>query len=636
MTGPYLSIGRVERRLWTGNTEAISFEPGVNLLIGKPNTGKTQWLKIIDFLLGDPDAFENRFDEVLSEKYEAASAEVVVGSETLLVERRWRESGMKAKIIIDGEVIDAVDFQHRLMARLGIPILHYPKGNPQSGQTWPELSLRSLLRHIHRRQGFWSDLADKQPEGEQLACLLQFGGVAERIYSDEYGDLIGLTMEARRLAARLEQYSWTLNALARDLLDEDDPITKGVTRNAVEKADQDVTNRILELRAKRIAVIEEASRGSQAGKASRIAELSSQRAQLLVEGEAGEVRGRETGERLAGMQRYRSDLMEELSRLARAHDAGEILADLRITHCPACDQTLKAREHDAVHCHLCHQNLPDEPEMAELGDARLLFEQERVQGEVKEATDLVDLLNRDLTNQRKEWTRRKEALRQIENELAPARAAVAALIQENVSGIDVELGRLSERQRQITRLKAALKSGEDLQAQVDAIQAKIEPLQEIVDTTLRSVDFQAPADWLAEGMNAYLSQIDQLKPGSWGHSPVSVTLNTRGFDFRVGKRRWSAALGGSDTLYFLMAYHYGLLSLSDKPGMHYPGISIIDLPGDFLGESVEDKENFIVQPFIELLSTEPFEGAQVIITGAAFDGLTSVRRQTLREVYAGQ
>ena len=202
MTGPYLSIGRVERRLWTGNTEAISFEPGVNLLIGKPNTGKTQWLKIIDFLLGDPDAFENRFDEVLSEKYEAASAEVVVGSETLLVERRWRESGMKAKVIIDGEVIDAVDFQHRLMARLGIPILHYPKGNPQSGQTWPELSLRSLLRHIHRRQGFWSDLADKQPEGEQLVCLLQFGGVAESIYSDEYGDLIGLTMEARRLCRR--------------------------------------------------------------------------------------------------------------------------------------------------------------------------------------------------------------------------------------------------------------------------------------------------------------------------------------------------------------------------------------------------------------------------------------------------
>src|SRR5690606_7960900 len=141
-----------------------------------------------------------------------------------------------------------------------------------------------------------------------------------------------------------------------------------------------------------------------------------------------------------------------------------------------------------------------------------------------EASDLVDLLGRDVESQRKDWTRREEELRQLENELEPARAAVAALIQENVSAIDVELGRLSERQRQITRLKAALKSGDDLKSQVDAIQAKIQPLQEIVDATLKAVDFQAPAEWLAEGMNAYLTRIEQLKPGSWNHSPISITF----------------------------------------------------------------------------------------------------------------
>ena len=43
-----------------------------------------------------------------------------------------------------------------------------------SGQTWPELSFRTLLRHIYRQQRFWSDLADKQPEGDQHACLLHF------------------------------------------------------------------------------------------------------------------------------------------------------------------------------------------------------------------------------------------------------------------------------------------------------------------------------------------------------------------------------------------------------------------------------------------------------------------------------
>lgn len=636
MTQPYLSIGRVERRLWNGNTETISFRPGVNLLIGRPNTGKTQWLKLIDFLLGDPDGFENRFDEALSDKYEAALAELFIGDDRVLVERRWRESGLRTKVLVDGEPMDAVAFQHQLMNALGVPILHYPKGNPQSGQTWPELSLRSLLRHIHRQQRFWSDLADKQPEGEQLACLLQFGGIAEFVYSDEYGELIGLEIEARRLRTRLEQYGWTLDALARDLLDEGDALTRGVTRAAVDAADRKVTEQIEVLRAQRLRIIEGAAKSGGPAQNPRTATLSAKRAALLIEQEASDLHGRETSDRLAEMKRYQVDLTDELQRLARAEDAGELLADLRITHCPACDQTLKSRSVDPHHCHLCHQSVPDEPEMRELGDARLAFERERLHGEVKEASDLIGLLQRDLEAQRKAWTRRRDALRQIENELAPARAALAALVQENVSAVDVALGRHSERQLQISRLKAALSTGEHLHQQVKDLEDLIDPLKERVEDTLLSADFETPAEWLAEGMNAYLARIAELKPGSWSHSPVSVVLGTRGFSFRVGSRRWSAALGGSDTLYFLMAYHYGLLSLSDKPGMHYPGLSIIDLPGDFLGESVEDKENFIVQPFIELLARESFAGAQVIITGAAFDGLAGVHRQTLRDVYVGK
>ena len=83
----------------------------------------------------------------------------------------------------------------------------------------------------------------------------------------------------------------------------------------------------------------------------------------------------------------------------------------------------------------------------------------------------------------------------------------------------------------------------------------------------------------------------------------------------------------------MMAYHYGLLGLSDKLGRHYPGLSIIDLPGEFSGEAVEDKENFIVQPFIDLLSREEYQGAQVIVTGVAFTGLEGVHRQNLLNVY---
>ena len=85
-----------------------------------------------------------------------------------------------------------------------------------------------------------------------------------------------------------------------------------------------------------------------------------------------------------------------------------------------------------------------------------------------------------------------------------------------------------------------------------------------------------------------------------------------------------------------MAYHYGLMSLSSKDSCHYPGFSIIDVPGEFSGEEVEDKEDFIVEPFIELLAREVYGGAQLIISGASFSGLEYVNRRRLDHIYAAK
>jgi hypothetical protein len=90
---------------------------------------------------------------------------------------------------------------------------------------------------------------------------------------------------------------------------------------------------------------------------------------------------------------------------------------------------------------------------------------------------------------------------------------------------------------------------------------------------------------------------------------VTVELSRHTFKIRVGMKRWDTAFGGTDSLCFLMAYQYGLLTLSAQAGCHYPGISIIDLPGKFAGEAVEDEENFIVQPFIDLLASNQLAGA---------------------------
>ena len=54
------------------DSDTLSLEPGVNVIVGPPNTGKTQWLKILDYLLGDASRAEESLAEEVFEKYESA------------------------------------------------------------------------------------------------------------------------------------------------------------------------------------------------------------------------------------------------------------------------------------------------------------------------------------------------------------------------------------------------------------------------------------------------------------------------------------------------------------------------------------------------------------------------------------
>jgi hypothetical protein len=317
----------------------------------------------------------------------------------------------------------------------------------------------------------------------------------------------------------------------------------------------------------------------------------------------------------------------------RAADAGSILADLKITHCPACDQIVANDGVDHEHCFLCHQSVQEEPMLEELGSARLQFEQNRLNGDLKETVELTGVLDRELAALASEVKLREEELTTIEDELVPARSNVGALVQTEVSEIDMALGKAGERIRQIDRVLAALDLGKNLTEKISALQNEIGPLQDRVEAMIESIDFRAAASALEDGMNDYLNEINSIRPGSWKHSAVTITLSRSKLDIRVGQRRWQQALGGTDTLYFLMAYQFGLLTLFDKNGAHYPGLSIIDLPGEFSGEEIEDKENFILQPFIDLVGSESYLGSQVIITGASFKGLEGVSRLALNEVH---
>jgi hypothetical protein len=99
----------------------------------------------------------------------------------------------------------------------------------------------------------------------------------------------------------------------------------------------------------------------------------------------------------------------------------------------------------------------------------------------------------------------------------------------------------------------------------------------------------------------------------------------------VGDGRWDRKLGGTLSLYFLLAYHYALLRLTIRPECHYPGLCLIDFPAEL--PDIVDEENFLVIPFIELLGRDDMKDSQLIIAGTGFAGLEGVHRLELLHVW---
>lgn len=634
MTRKYLSVLAIERVLNSGEiVETLPLKPGVNLLIGSPNTGKTKWLQMLDHLLGDPDSFDQAFDEELASKYQSTAAILQIGDDEIRVERRWKAPGSKSKVYVDGKEMSAKDFQHRLMEMLGMPLLHFPKGNPMSGQTWPELSFRMLLRHMHHQQRFWSGLVDQQPDGEQLACLLQFLGLAENIYGDAYGELVKRKMEIERLRARLEQFGRTLVHLSRGAVSTNDEAT-ALTIEAVERAERGLEEKREQLNSQRLQAISDASNRALAQNNHKIVtELTESRAALLRRRTDLALKKELNAGRIADMEQYRSDLVTELERLDRTLAAGSILADLKITHCPACDRAVEPAVADGSSCHLCHRALPDVPAEHAQGLLRVDFEQSRIKAEIKEADQLLATLRAEMNEISASWAESSGELGEVDTKLQPAREAVAGLVSEELSAIDMQIGTFNEKIVQIGRIRSAVELAQQLSEDIARKEEEIAPLQALVDEMVAKADFDIAEERLESGIGEYLNKVSNLKPGTWRHSLPRVTLSRSNFSFKIGQKKWSSVLGATDTLFFIMSYHFGLLTLSPYSDCHYPGFAIIDLPGDFLGVSIEDKENFIVQPFIDLLSNEEFHGAQVIFTGASFKGLEGVHRIHLEVPY---
>lgn len=630
MTKGRIRFGLVERQLASGEVETLDLQPGVNVIVGEPNTGKTMWLRMLDFLLGSPDKPADALSDEVAEKYDSIGAEVFLGNGPYRFERRWKEKGRQGTVFIDEQPMAAAEAQAFILEKLSVPPLNYPHGNPHSTRTWPALTFRELLRHIYRRQDCWTDLADKQADSTQHAALMQFLGLAEHIFTKEFGELVSAQQEHARLAARADQFQETLNNVARELLPPSEAMV-AVTPDAVRTAMEAVDVQLKDLAASREAAIREVLSGGAGGELTQeIERLSERRAELQSQREELAIQVKRNSRRHSELEAYGKELAAEQRKLARAATADRLMAGLRVTHCPVCDQTVRGKSEEPGTCVLCAQ--PMATPNLETARARLKFERAQVGSEVKEATQL-EAAARKLTDESRRTLREVEAeLANIEATLAPARRKLAGLVQSAPDTISIEIGRAQSRMEQLERVKAAHDQNVQLANDIAALDKRKKELDTLVRKESETLDFEGAEEILANGFNDYLTAIERERPETWKQKEIGVALSRGSSSIRVGPRRWKRALGGTNTLYFLMAYQYSLLRLAREQDCHFPGLVIVDFPPTLEGVAVRDKENFIVKPFVAL-AKEQDAAVQVIFTGASFHGLEGPNRIEFSEPY---
>ena len=434
------------------------------------------------------------------------------------------------------------------------------------------------------------------------------------------------------LEGQRENYKATLNEIARDLLDVDGVV--GVTPTLISERLAEIENAIKGLRQGKndaywtaIEKQDVESKGLLRERAEERAELAGSHSEVVRE-------LRETERRLTAIGDYLDKVDAEKTRLERARMAGQVFSDIRITNCPACDQPIQGSNDGVEDCFLCHRALPFVSDDLNMARERVSVGIEQLKEEVRES----EQLRRDLECHVAELRRRLriigDRLTEVEADIERASQPASTALSERFSQMDVEIGRLEERRKQCRRIEDALKRREMISQQIREIQQSIEALDDRVEAKNAGVDLASASDALVDGMNDYLNHLNRFRANAWTQKEIALSLRERKFRFTVGGEPWSGQLGGTLTLYFLLAYQFGLLKLSNRAPFHYPGFAVLDMPAELPDIKVSDLENFAVEPFAELLEESGMTDCQVIVAGSSFRDLSGANKIELTHVFS--
>ncbi len=634
MSAKTLKIVHLERTPKSGTDDDLLLNSGVNLIVGKKDTGKTAWLRMLDYVMGDDSTPIEALGETIATKYDAIQVTIAIEAEQFILERRWKEIGSKTKVFVNGQPIPVAEFSQFLLKKLNIPVIHFPKGNPYAERAWPELSWRMLYRHIYRKELYWTDFVDKQPPVEQAACLLQFLAVAEAVYPSKYGALIQKQNELQKLQGEKEAYSTLLHSITTELLEQKE-ISVAVTEEAVQAAEHRLQREKEQIEAKRSQILEDIKSKTQSESNARYEQLRSELIKLDEEREEIKRHHEKLQRRVAELTTYANILTAELERFNRAKTSGELFADLKVTQCPVCDQDLEPITvmPGTGTCYLCRRGIArDSNQDAAL--KRVCFEEDQLKEEKEELVGLLEKLRTDAEGQVSRLAEIENKSRLLNIEISPARQLVAQMLPPDLCILDREIGRIQEKFEQLRRVRRALATQKDLLRRMEEIQLAESELTKEVAQATPNVNLGELGDIIQERMNQYLNKINEEDASRWQHKQITFALKEKEFTAKVKGGRWNTQIGATSQALMLFAYHYALLSLVGDKKYNYPGLVIIDFPLQLAdGTSIAEAENYLVKPFIELCGRKGMENTQFIAAGRAFENLPGSHQIYLQKIW---
>lgn len=257
--------------------------------------------------------------------------------------------------------------------------------------------------------------------------------------------------------------------------------------------------------------------------------------------------------------------------------------------------------------------------------------------QLREETRESEQLQNDLQHRVGELRRRlrisSDLLADVEADIERVRQPASTAFSERVSQLDVEMGRLEERRKQWRRVEDVLNRREIISKQIGEVENRIAALDSRVEAKSAGVDLAAASEALVDGMNDYLRLLNGFRANAWTQEAIALSLRERQFRFTVGGEPWDSRLGGTLTLYFLLAYQFGLLKLAKSASFNYPGLTVLDMPAELPDIEVSDLENFAIEPFARLLEGKHMVDCQVIVAGSSFQDLSGARKIELTHVF---